>query len=68
MHLLFLKLLFAVKQRADIFEIQILIGRISDIYQGDPEYQDRYREHMRDVYIRDRNSFLDPYKRNNLTG
>lgn len=33
------------------FENSILIGRISNIYQGDPLYEDRYAIHMRDVYI-----------------
>jgi len=52
----------------NIYCLQILIGRISDIYQGDPEYQIRYKEHMRDVYIKERNTYLDPFKRNNMSG
>eukprot|EP00981_Chlorochromonas_danica_P002026 scaffold413_cov176-Ochromonas_danica.AAC.22 len=33
------------------FALKLLINRISNLYQGDPTYEDRYRTHMRDLYI-----------------
>ena len=30
---------------------KILIGRISNLFQGDPSYEERYTKHMRDLYI-----------------
>eukprot|EP00599_Poterioochromonas_sp_BG-1_P003191 CAMPEP_0173133270 /NCGR_PEP_ID=MMETSP1105-20130129/630_1 /TAXON_ID=2985 /ORGANISM="Ochromonas sp., Strain BG-1" /LENGTH=1788 /DNA_ID=CAMNT_0014044913 /DNA_START=1672 /DNA_END=7038 /DNA_ORIENTATION=+ len=33
------------------FENNILLGRISSLKQGDPQYVGRYKEHKRDVYI-----------------
>jgi hypothetical protein len=34
-----------------VFEYKILIGRISDIYQGDPFYSERFEVHLRDLYL-----------------
>eukprot|EP01034_Spumella_vulgaris_P000338 gene338-450_t len=33
------------------FELKILVGRVSDIYQGDKGYQERYKEHRRVEYL-----------------
>lgn len=37
------------------FAYKILIGRISDIYQGDPFYEKRYELHLREVYLQNNN-------------
>ncbi len=35
-----------------------LAGRTSDIHQGDPGYEARYKAHKRDVYLEDKERFL----------